>query len=171
MAITRKNSKSNKRMSKNTKKTSKRSNSSKRNVSKNRKVRKTRKSVKGVRKMKGGSGDIITDVNQLVVGNNYKFIDGKDLGKYLKTEKKTMSFYGYNNNNRPENQVEDLYYFEKLETSKNLLVSFDTIPPYLKKTQIINKIKDLSNQTLTPPKKQGFLSRLFKRKKNLPPHV
>jgi len=75
-----------------------------------------------------------------------------------------MSFYGYNNNNRPENQVEDLYYFERLETPKKLLESFDTIPPYLKKTQIINKIEDLSNQTLTPPKKQGFLSKLFKRK-------
>ena len=75
MAITRKNSKSNKRMSKNTKKTSKRSNSSKRNGSKNSKVRKPRKSVKGVKKMKGGDEQNIVFVE---IPNILYFLNNKN---------------------------------------------------------------------------------------------
>mgnify|MGYP005998859161 CR=1 FL=1 len=73
-----------------------------------------------------------------------------------------MSFYDIkNNNNRPENPFEDLYYFERLENPKKSLESFYPIPPYLKKKEIINKIEDLSNQTLTPPKKKRFFVKII----------
>jgi hypothetical protein len=149
MAITRKNSKSNKRMSKNTKKTSKRSNSSKRNVSKNSKVRKTRKGVKwfkGVRKMKGG--EIITDVKQLNIGDYYKFIDGEDLGKYLHSEEKTITKHvrSFFSSNIKETSNVRVFFFEKLIQKNKLGNSTahsgfgNRFLPYLTEIKIKKKI-------------------------------
>jgi hypothetical protein len=80
MAMTRKNSKSNKRVGKKTKKSSKRS-----NTYTNYKLRKTRKNVKGLRKMKGGVGKKVK-YDKLETGKIYT-IEAEPPNRTLKNNK------------------------------------------------------------------------------------
>ena len=189
MAITRKNSKTNKRMSKNTKKTSKRSNTSKRNSSKNSKVRKTRKGVKwfkGVRKMKGGNWSpdiyriaIITQDTPIEVFTKINFNEifdsntkkshtlisldtGDEYTLFLVKKKETdITESDYMNllNNNNNNNKADNYY--GLKAPPKNYISFKTINTF---------INSIEPNILTAVLKTDFLERLAL-KQNLPEYL
>jgi len=191
MAITRKNSKTNKRMSKNTKKTSKRSNSSKRNVSKNRKVRKTRKSVKvvkrvkGVRKMKGGNWPpdihIIAIITKETISEAFnKF----NLNKAFNEEKNTHTLISLDTGNKYtlflvkktiDSDITEVDYVKLLaKNNNNKADNYYGLkaPPknYISFKTINTFINSIEPNILTAVLKTDFLERLAL-KQNLPEYL